>query len=54
MVECLITSGADINAVDNVSCILCFYHHNHRIILLHYIMLHEKVIVQRDLPITPA
>ena len=29
MVKCLITSGADINAVDNVSSMLCCYHYNH-------------------------
>ena len=33
MVKCLITSGADINAVNNVSCTyFCFYHCNHNLL----------------------
>ena len=32
MVKCLITSCADINAIDDVSCIFCFYHCNHDIL----------------------
>ena len=34
IVEYLITSNADINAVDNVSCIFCFYPHNDNVYYL--------------------
>ena len=32
MVECLITSGADINAVNDVGCMLYFYRCNHNVL----------------------
>ena len=53
IVEYLITSGADINAVNHVSCIFCFHSYIiirfcilFRVIVLHYIMPQEKVTVQ--------
>ena len=44
MVKCLIISGADINAVDDVSCIFRFYHCYHNVLYTiqdNYTALHD-------------